>query len=91
MALKHTVSRKGNSTETEVFFNKLVADFYRYMAEFTPKTDTKQLAYSKDKSGRHYERAHELAEKGFGFKKSLGPCNSTRLSTAMHYGNFLFE
>ena len=38
---KHSISRKGNSTETEVFFNKLVADFYRYMAEFTPKSESK--------------------------------------------------
>ena len=61
------------------------------MAEFTPKSEVKQLTYCKDKCSKHYQRAHELAEKGFGFKKCLGVCNSTRLSTAMHYGNFLFE
>jgi len=39
--MKFCISRKGNSTETEVFFNKVIGDFYRYMAEFTPKSDTK--------------------------------------------------
>lgn len=39
--MKFCIARKGNSTETEVFFNKLIADFYRYTAEFTPKTEAK--------------------------------------------------
>jgi len=39
--MKYSIGRKGNSTESEVFFNKLIADFYRYMAEFTPKSETK--------------------------------------------------
>ena len=89
--MKYSISRKGNSTETEVFFNKMIADFYRYMAEFTPKTELKQLNYCKEKCSKHYARAHDLGTNGFGFKKGLDPCNSTRLSVALHFGNFQYE
>lgn len=49
------------------------------------------MNYCKDKCAKHYSRANDLAQNGFGFKKALDVCNSTRLSVALHYGNFLFE
>ena len=89
--LKFSIGRKGNSTETEVFFNKMIADFYRYIAEFTQKSDTKALNYCKEKCQKHYTRAYDLSRNGMGFKKALHPCNTTRLSTVLHFGNFLNE
>lgn len=32
--VKYCVSRRGNSTESEVFFNKMVGDYWRILAEF---------------------------------------------------------
>ena len=88
---KHCLGRKGNSTETEVFFNKVVGDFYRYMAEFTPKQEAKQLGMCKEKAQKAYTKAMEVAQNGFGFKKALDVCNSTRLSVSLHFANFTFE
>jgi len=35
--MKFCVNRRGNSTESEVFFNKMIADYYRFLGEFTKK------------------------------------------------------
>jgi len=39
---QYVIGRKGNSTDTEAFFQKAVADFYRYICEFLPKNEEKK-------------------------------------------------
>ncbi len=40
---------------------------------------------------KFYKKAFELSSVGLGFKKPLEPCNLTKLSIALHYGNFMFD
>ena len=40
---------------------------------------------------KFYKKAFELSSVGLGFKKPLEPCNFTKLSIAMHYGNFIYD
>jgi hypothetical protein len=40
---------------------------------------------------KFYKKAFELSAVGLGFKKPLDPCNLTKLSIALHYGNFIFD
>jgi hypothetical protein len=68
-----------------------VADFYRYVCEFLPKNDEKRKETYKQNSLKFYKKAFELSSIGLGFKKPLEPCNLTKLSISLHYGNFMFD
>lgn len=88
---QYVIGRKGNSTDTEAFFQKTTGDFSRYVCEFLPKEDKQKMEDYKLKCIKFYKKAHELSALGLGFKKPLDACNLTKLSIALHYGNFLFE
>ena len=88
---QYTIGRKGNSTDTEAFFQKAVADFLRYACENIPKNDEKKKETYTANCDKFYKKAYELSSIGLGFKKPLDPCNLTKLSISLHYGNFLHE
>jgi hypothetical protein len=88
---QYVIGRKGNSTDTEAFFQKTVADFYRYVCECLPKNEEKKKETYKANSLKFYKKAYELSTVGLGFKKALDPCNLTKLSINLHYGNFIYE
>lgn len=86
----YAIGRRGNSTETEVFFNKMVGDFFRYKIEFmNPKS--KDFIMAIREGTKFYDRAWDIANNGMGFKKALGICNPTRVSVLMHFCNWKFE
>ena len=65
-----------------VFYKKLLADYYRYMAEVRTGEDKKQCGLAAE---REYHQAFEIAN------KSLPATDSIRLNLALNYSVFLFE
>jgi len=70
-----------NSPEASVFYLKMKADYYRYLAEFA-KEDTKSEHSTKAESA--YKSATESAE-------GLAPTHPIRLGLALNYSVFLYE
>jgi len=89
--MKFCVNRRGNSTESEVFFNKMIADYYRFLGEFTKKEKKREFDLLVKEGTKYYEQALKLSMDGHGFKKALHVCNRTRLSLILHYCNFKYE
>jgi len=72
---------KAKQPESQVFYNKMKGDYYRYLAEFS--TDTKK-SESSDKSLEAYGSAWETA-------KELATTHPIRLGLALNYSVFFYE
>merc|ERR1712217_90807 len=73
---------KASSGESKVFYQKMKADYYRYIAEFT-KDDAKKKAANNAKLA--YEEAAKVAE------KDLAVTHPIRLGLALNYSVFQYE
>merc|ERR1712146_816743 len=73
---------KCSADESKVFYQKMKADYYRYIAEFTSGAAKDKAAESARKA---YQDAHEVAEKG------LAVTHPIRLGLALNYSVFLYE
>merc|ERR1712080_638590 len=65
--------------EAQVFYLKMAADYYRYLAEAVTTTDNEQHAAD------YYKRAFELSE------KVLEPTHPIRLGLALNYSDCFYE
>merc|ERR1712014_382453 len=70
------------SGEAKVFYQKMKADYYRYIAEFTDG-DSKSAAA--ENARKAYAEAQEVAEKG------LAVTHPIRLGLALNYSVFQYE
>merc|ERR1719313_3018801 len=73
---------KASSDESKVFYHKMKADYYRYMAEFKDGDAKKQAAEDARKS---YEEASQVAGTG------LAVTHPIRLGLALNYSVFQYE
>jgi len=73
---------KASSGESEVFYQKMKADYYRYIAEFTK--DEKKTSAA-DSAETAYADAAKVAE------KDLAVTHPIRLGLALNYSVFLYE
>merc|ERR1712039_1078061 len=73
---------KATSDESKVFYQKMKADYYRYIAEFTEGDKKDEAAENARKA---YQEAHEVAEKG------LAVTHPIRLGLALNYSVFQYE
>jgi len=76
-------SVKGKGDESEVFYEKMAADYYRYLSEFKdsdsgPSEEGKQAT-------QHYENAYNIA------KESLAETHPTRLGLALNFSVCYYE
>merc|ERR1712007_92829 len=77
--LNGNLLEKASSDETKVFYHKMKADYYRYMAEFNDGDAKKQAAEDARKS---YEDASQVAGTG------LAVTHPIRLGLALNYSVF---
>merc|ERR1712039_999207 len=80
--LDGTLIGKASSGESKVFYQKMKADYYRYIAEFTSGGAKSKAS---DKACEAYEAAHEVA------KKDLAVTHPIRLGLALNYSVFKYE
>eukprot|EP00929_Paragymnodinium_shiwhaense_P048650 TRINITY_DN2456_c0_g1_i2.p2 TRINITY_DN2456_c0_g1~~TRINITY_DN2456_c0_g1_i2.p2 ORF type:complete len:238 (+),score=100.60 TRINITY_DN2456_c0_g1_i2:82-795(+) len=73
---------KASSGESKVFYEKMKADYYRYIAEFTQGDEKAKAAESARKA---YESAKEVAE------KDLAVTHPIRLGLILNYSVFQYE
>merc|ERR1712085_205828 len=73
---------KASSGESKVFYQKMKADYYRYIAEFTDG-DKKSAAANNAKLA--YEEAQKVAE------KDLAVTHPIRLGLALNFSVFQYE
>merc|ERR1712203_1148031 len=73
---------KASSGGSKVFYQKMKADYYRYIAEFTADDAKKQAA---ENARAAYEEASKVAE------KDLVVTHPIRLGLALNYSVFLYE
>merc|ERR1711979_95796 len=73
---------KEASGESQVFYQKMKADYYRYIAEFTAGDAKSKAAES---ARLAYEEAHKVAE------KDLAVTHPIRLGLALNYSVFQYE
>merc|ERR1712160_231970 len=73
---------KASSGESKVFYQKMKADYYRYIAEFT-EGDKKTAAANNAKVA--YEEAQKVAE------KDLSVTHPIRLGLALNFSVFQYE
>merc|ERR1711870_211156 len=73
---------KAPSGESGVFYQKMKADYYRYIAEFT---DGDKKSAAAENAKKAYQEAHEVAEKG------LAVTHPIRLGLALNYSVFQYE
>jgi len=78
---KNLISNAG-SGESKVFYQKMKADYYRYIAEFT-EGDAKKAASASAKEA--YSDAHKVAE------KDLKVTHPIRLGLALNFSVFQYE
>merc|ERR1712012_502123 len=74
--------KKASTGESKVFYQKMKADYYRYIAEFT-EGDTKSKAA--ESARQAYEDAKTVAD------KDLVVTHPIRLGLALNYSVFLYE
>merc|ERR1712050_465103 len=80
--LDKTLIDKAGNDESKVFYQKMKADYYRYIAEFTDGDDKTKAAESARVA---YEDAHTVASKG------LAVTHPIRLGLALNYSVFQYE
>ena len=68
--------------EADVFFRKMLGDYYRYMAEVVRATKQED---AKNEANKAYKDAKEAAE------ACLAPTHPIRLGLALNYSVFLYE
>eukprot|EP00928_Gymnodinium_smaydae_P005596 TRINITY_DN118_c0_g1_i8.p2 TRINITY_DN118_c0_g1~~TRINITY_DN118_c0_g1_i8.p2 ORF type:complete len:235 (-),score=91.58 TRINITY_DN118_c0_g1_i8:149-802(-) len=73
---------KASSGESKVFYQKMKADYYRYLAEFLVDDKKKEAAENARKA---YEEAKNVAE------KDLAVTHPIRLGLALNYSVFQYE
>merc|ERR1712217_528204 len=73
---------KATTGESKVFYQKMKADYYRYIAEFSDGEAKKQAAENARKA---YDEAAKVAE------KDLVVTHPIRLGLALNYSVFLYE
>merc|ERR1719336_1396782 len=73
---------KASSGESKVFYQKMKADYYRYIAEFSDGAKKSTVAESARVA---YEEASKVAE------KDLAVTHPIRLGLALNYSVFLYE
>merc|ERR1711879_953806 len=73
---------KASTGESKVFYQKMKADYYRYIAEFS-KDQAKNAAA--ENARQAYEEAHKVAE------KDLAVTHPIRLGLALNYSVFQYE
>ena len=69
----------GKENETEVFYKKMAADYYRYKSEFSPKQENKSQCET------YYKQAYDIA------KKTLAETHPTRLGLALNFSVCYYE
>merc|ERR1712087_983184 len=72
----------GSQDESKGFYQKMKADYWRYIAEFS---DGDKKAKAAESARQAYEDAHNVAEKG------LAVTHPIRLGLALNYSVFQFE
>merc|ERR1711997_1235524 len=73
---------KASHGESKVFYQKMKADYYRYIAEFT---EADKKAKSAEEARKAYEEATKVAE------KDLAVPHPIRLGLALNYSVFQYE
>merc|ERR1712146_281616 len=85
MQIVNTVENKcvklAAEDESKAFFQKMIGDYYRYVAE---SASQEKLETVKHGALKGYEEADKLS-------KSLNPCNPIRLGLALNYSVFHYE
>merc|ERR1712060_661638 len=82
MGLDGNLINKSSSGESKVFYQKMKADYYRYIAEFTADDAKKKAA---ENARFAYEEASKVAE------KDLVVTHPIRLGLALNYSVFQYE
>merc|ERR1712122_143717 len=80
--LDENLISQATSGESKVFYQKMKADYYRYIAEFT-EGDTKSKAA--ESARQAYQDAKNVAD------KDLAVSHPIRLGLALNYSVFLYE
>jgi len=75
------ITRAGDAAEACVFYLKMKADYYRYLAEFA----------SGAKKNEHATKAEEAYKSATEKASSLAPTHPIRLGLALNYSVFLYE
>merc|ERR1712050_27908 len=74
--------KQATSGESKVFYQKMQADYYRYIAEFT---DGDQKSKAAESAKQAYEEAQKVAE------KDLAVTHPIRLGLALNFSVFQYE
>merc|ERR1712187_1026772 len=80
--LSGNLINKASTGESKVFYQKMKADYYRYIAEFS---DGDAKAKAAENARLAYEEAHKVAE------KDLAVTHPIRLGLALNYSVFQYE
>merc|ERR1711909_213921 len=80
--LDNNLIPKASNGESKVFYQKMKADYYRYIAEFS---DGDAKAKAAENARQAYEEAHKVAE------KDLAVTHPIRLGLALNYSVFQYE
>merc|ERR1712232_746659 len=80
--LEDNLIAKASNGESKVFYEKMKADYYRYIAEFTAGDEKAKASESARKA---YEAAKEIAE------KDLAVTHPIRLGLILNYSVFQYE
>lgn len=76
---------QGKEDESEVFYQKMAADYYRYLSEFKEGGGGEAPPEEGVKATDHYKSAYEIA------KKKLAETHPTRLGLALNYSVCYYE
>jgi len=79
--LENHLIGKASGEEAKVFYLKMKADYFRYLAEFAKDEEKKQNANNADSA---YTKATEVSH-------ALAPTHPIRLGLALNYSVFLYE
>merc|ERR1712232_1496477 len=80
--LETSLIAKATTGESKVFYEKMKADYYRYIAEFT---NADEKAKASESARKAYESAKEVAE------KDLAVTHPIRLGLILNYSVFQYE